>query len=202
MSWKSAWKDRDVPWDAGAAPPELEQLVSEERLPAGRALVPGCGSGYDVFALASPERTTVGLDLASGAEARFEELRAERDISPSQAPFVTADFFEYQPAERFDLVWDYTFLCAIEPERRERWAERMFELLEPGGMVAALLFPVVRPGVPPVSEDGSGPPYRLTPDLAATLLADSFDRQKLRPARHSHPDRDGKEWLGIWRKPE
>jgi cyclopropane fatty-acyl-phospholipid synthase-like methyltransferase len=30
----------------------------------GNVLVPGCGRGYDVFLLASPERKVVGLDLS------------------------------------------------------------------------------------------------------------------------------------------
>lgn len=202
MSWETAWEGREIPWDAGAAAPELVRLVDEGRLPAGRALVPGCGSGYDVLVLASEERTAIGIDLAPGAEQRFRELRRDRGVSPERARFETVDFFEYEPAERFDLIWDYTFLCAIEPKRREDWAKRTFELLGPGGTLATLLFPVVRPGTPPVAADGSGPPYRLTPDLAAALLGETFERVELRPARESHPDREGKEWVGIWRKPE
>lgn len=141
----------------------------------------------------------MGLDVAPGAEERFRELRTERAVPADRARFETTDFFEYEPEAPFDLIWDYTFLCAIEPDRREEWVNRCRELLEPRGMLAVLLFPVVELGIPPVAEDGSGPPYRLTPELAAELLDGSFDREELRPARESHPDREGKEWVGIWR---
>jgi hypothetical protein len=190
-----------VPWDAGAAAPELKLLVGQERLPTGRALVPGSGSGYDVLALASEDRAAVGVDLAPGAGERFRELRSERQIPAERARFVAGDFFELEFEGLFDLIWDYTFLCAIEPERRKTWARRCSDLLRPGGTLAVLLFPVVPLGVPPVPADGGGPPYRLTPELAAELLKEDFELCELRLARESHPGREDKEWCGLWRKP-
>lgn len=202
MSWRDRWEERDVPWDEGAAAPELERLVEEGALPPGRALVPGCGAGYDVLALASKERVAVGVDVAPGASERFRQLRSERGVSPKRAQFETGDFFELDFDDSFGLIWDYTFLCALDPDRREAWARRCAELLEPGGVLAVLLFPVVPLGVPPVPEDGGGPPYRLTPELAAELLEDEFELRELRPARVSHRGREDKEWFGHWRKPE
>ena len=195
MSWIEHWEEGHTPWDAGGVSPELVELVESGDLPEGRALVPGCGSGYDVLALASEKRHATGLDIAPGAEERFETLREESGVSRAWADFVTEDFFEYEPDEPFDLVWDYTFLCAIEPERRSEWTGRMEELIRPGGMLAMLVFPVVKPGTPPVAEDGSGPPYRITPDLVWNLVSDSFTTRELRPARKSHPSREGKEWV-------
>jgi SAM-dependent methyltransferase len=199
MSWREAWQEQNTPWDAGSAVPELEMLVEEGALPEGRALIPGCGSGYDVLALAGPDRRALGLDLAEGAAERFRRLRDERGVPAERADIATADFFEFEPDEPFDLVWDYTFLCAIEPEQRERWVERIAEVLKPGGLLVTLIFPVARPGEGPVDPDGGGPPYRMTPDLVMNLLAGTFEKIELREARRSHEGRAGKEWVGRWR---
>lgn len=200
MSWSDAWERGETPWDAGAPCPELERLVEEGALPEGRALVPGCGSGYDVFALAGEDCRAVGLDVAPGAAERFESLRAELGVPAEWVEFVVEDFFDYQPESLFDVVWDYTFLCALEPDRREPWARRMRELIRPGGVLATLIFPVADPEAQVVEESGSGPPYRMSPDLVESLVSGGFAKRQLRPARESHPGREGKEWVGLWER--
>lgn len=194
MSWQEAWREGRIPWDAGEACPSLVELVENEELPAGRALVPGAGSGYDVLALASADRHAVGLDLADGARARFEALRGEHSVPSAWAELIVADFFDWQPDAPFDVIWDYTFLCAIEPDRRTRWAERVDELLAPGGELVTLIFPVVD------EDPAEGPPYPMSPELVRDLLEPRFEAFYLEPAARSHQGREGKEWLGRWRR--
>lgn len=195
MSWEQAWKEARTPWDAGASPPVLAQLVRSGTLPTGRALVPGCGAGYDVLTLASPERVAIGVDLAPTAAARFEQLRAQRGIPASQARYEVVDFFEYAPEAPFDLIWDYTFLCALDPRQRDAWADRMDRLLAVDGELLTLIFPVVD------RSPDQGPPYPMTPRLVQELLAGRFEATELQPVATSHSSRLGKEWLGRWRRP-
>lgn len=44
----------------GYSSPALLKLIAEGKIPNGRALVPGCGRGYDVVALASQKRIATG----------------------------------------------------------------------------------------------------------------------------------------------
>jgi hypothetical protein len=194
MSWQEAWREGRIPWDAGEAAPSLVELVEGGELPAGRALVPGAGSGYDVLALAAAERHVVGLDLADGARERFEALRQQQGVPKEWAEVVVADFFDWQPDEPFDVIWDYTFLCAIEPEMRQRWAERVDELLAPGGELVTLIFPIVD------KDPTDGPPYPMSSELVRDLLEPGFEAFHLEPAAHSHEGREGMEWLGRWRR--
>ncbi|MFW6053382.1 MAG: methyltransferase domain-containing protein [Persicimonas sp.] len=198
MTWQEAWREGRTPWDAGRAAPSLVELVEGEELPEGRALVPGAGSGYDVLALGSPDRHAVGLDLADGARERFESLRQQQGIPNEWAQMVVADFFDWQPDEPVDVIWDYTFLCAIEPEMRRQWAERVDELLATGGELVTLIFPVFDPA--DNRDPLEGPPYPLTPDLVRDLLEPRFEPIYLEPAAASHEGREGKEWLGRWRR--
>jgi SAM-dependent methyltransferase len=195
VTWEDAWREGRTGWDAGAAAPALLQLLREDRFPRGRVLVTGCGSGYDALALAERGREVVGLDLAPTAAARFEVLRKERDVAPERARVAVADFFAWDPPQRFDAVWDYTFLCALLPSLRHRWGSRMGELVRPGGAVLTLVFPMVEPG-----PDYQGPPFPLFPrDVAAALPG--WEAEVDEEPQTSHAGREGKERLLIWRRP-
>jgi hypothetical protein len=193
--WEDAWREGRTGWDAGRSAPILETLVREGTLPEGRALVPGCGAGYDVLTLASPARTVIGLDVAPTAAERFAALREAAGVPEAQARVEVADFFAYTPETPFDLVWDYTFLCAIEPHQREGWVERMDALLAPGGELVTLIFPATEE--PPF---GPGPPHPLPPETVRALLAPRFLPVALHPIEESHPGRQGLEWLGRWKR--
>jgi len=57
--WNQIWSNGLPPgssFDKGCVSPALELLIHNGEIPSGRALVPGCGRGYDVAALAAKER--------------------------------------------------------------------------------------------------------------------------------------------------
>lgn len=192
MTWQEAWEEGRTPWDAGGSAPVLESIV--DALPEGRALVPGCGSGYDLLALASASRSVVGLDLAPVAKERFETL-AQDHPHRERIEYVVGDAFGFDPTPRFDLMWDYTFLCALPIELRPRWVELVDRVLRPDGELAALIFPVV-----PDADPEQGPPYPLTPELVTELLDPILEPISLEKVERSNPGREGKEWLGRFRR--
>lgn len=53
--WEGIWKDLPpkTRFDVGEVHSLHRKLIEEGKVPNGRALVPGCGRGYDVAALAS-----------------------------------------------------------------------------------------------------------------------------------------------------
>merc|ERR1712093_965885 len=56
--WDEAWKQGVTPWDSddGTVRPPLKELVEDVKFPlptSGRAIVPGCGRGYDAAYFAS-----------------------------------------------------------------------------------------------------------------------------------------------------
>jgi hypothetical protein len=116
------------------------------------------------------------------------------------AEVIEADYFSYAPELPFDLLWDYTFLCAIDPGRHRAWARRAGELLRPGGELIALIFPVPSPPGQLGPGPHEGPPFPLDPYRVRELLVEDFEEISLAPASHSHPKRAGREWLGCWRR--
>lgn len=197
-SWEEHWKTGDTPWDAGQSAPSLDALLARDELAPGRALVPGCGSGYDVFSLAAAGYEATGVDLAASARSRFSQLAQKLALPPARARLLTADFLlsplhHLEPG--YDLIWDYTFYCAIDPALRHLWKERMLALLNPGGTLAMLLFPVDETANP-----DEGPPFPLSLQRVRSALEPELSQASLERAPKSHPGRENKEWLGTWQR--
>ncbi|KDO51607.1 hypothetical protein CISIN_1g024021mg [Citrus sinensis] len=151
--WEKCWEEGLTPWDIGQPAPIIVHLHQSGALPKGRALVPGCGTGYDVVAMASPERYVVGLEISDIAIKKAEELSSSLP-NAKFVSFLKADFFTWCPTELFDLIFDYTFFCAIEPEMRAAWAQKIKDFLKPDGELITLMFPI--------SDHVGGPPYKVS----------------------------------------
>jgi len=195
MTWEDAWREGRTHWDAGDSPPVLKSLVANGSLPNGRAIVPGCGTGYDLLTLSQAVDRVVGVDLAPTAKHAFDGFVAEQGYDAERTQYLVEDFFSFQPEVPFDLFWDYTFLCALDPDRRRDWARRVDELLADNGELVTLIFPVVDEPMNP-----GGPPHPMSPDLVRGLLEPRWRATYLEPVAVSHPGRVGKEWLGRWRR--
>ena len=192
VDWREAWRAGRTPWDAGVSPPSLVDLIATERVPPGRVLVPGCGTGYDLAALARNDREVVGIDLSKEAKAAFFAAHPEL---PGRVMYEVTDFFSYDVGAGFDYVWDYTFFCALGPDQRDAWARAMKRLIKPSGTLATLIFPFEDP-----ISDRTGPPWPINTKLVRSFVEDAFDEIEVREPEQSHPGRAGKERLALWRR--
>ncbi|XP_050256862.1 probable thiol methyltransferase 2 isoform X1 [Quercus robur] len=193
--WEKSWEQGVTPWDLGQPTPILVHLHQTGALPKGRALVPGCGSGYDVAAIACPERYVVGLDISDIAIKKAVELSSSLP-NASYFNFLKADFFTWNPSELFDLILDYTFFCAIEPDMRLAWAQRIRDLLKPGGELITLMFPI--------SDHVGGPPFKVSiSDYEEVLLPMGFMAVSIVDNELAIGPRkllQGREKLGRWKR--
>ncbi|XP_016721349.1 thiocyanate methyltransferase 1 isoform X2 [Gossypium hirsutum] len=113
--WEESWKQGVTPWDLGRPTPVILHLHHSGSLPMGRVLVPGCGTGYDVVAMACPGRYVVGLDISEEAIKKAKQMSSSLP-NADNFTFIEADFFSWRPTDLFDLIFDYTrnlqvFLC-------------------------------------------------------------------------------------------
>lgn len=143
--WDALWQRGVTPgeyWDIHVALPELVAQIKLKQLPiGGRALVPGCGRGYDVEVLCKSGLydEVLGLDISETA------VRAARDYLDGKGvkgyQVVTGDFFGTGLEGTFSLIYDYTFFCAIPMEWRAKWGARMKQLVEVGGVLVTAMYP-------------------------------------------------------------
>ncbi|XP_016471121.1 putative thiol methyltransferase 2 isoform X1 [Nicotiana tabacum] len=190
--WEKCWEKGLTPWDLGQPTPILVDLHQRGALPKGRALVPGCGSGHDVVAIACPERFVVGLDVSENAIKQATKLFSSSKRAEYFA-FLEADFFTWRPTHLFDLIFDYTFFCAIEPEMRAQWASRIRDLLKPDGELITLIFPI--------SDHEGGPPYKVSvSDYEEVLHPLGIRAESIVENNLAIPPRRGREKLGRWKR--
>jgi SAM-dependent methyltransferase len=126
------------------------------------ALVPGCGRAYDALALADHGfDAVVATDLSPAAcEAAQSEIDESTSATRPHVHVRCGDFFELDG--NYDLIWDNTFLCALDPSVRNRWAQQMKALIAPGGELITCVFPI--------GKRKGGPPYEMSVPLVRELL--------------------------------
>jgi methyl halide transferase len=137
-----------------------------------RVLVPGCGRGYSLRTFKEyfgSRADVLGIEISETAKTNCEKYLREQN---SGAKCVVDDFFSHEPnGGLYDLAYDCTFLCAIQPTQRESWAERYSKLVKPGGKLISLVFPL--------GDFEGGPPFALTPETVQDLVKASFDVEQL-----------------------
>ena len=138
--WSKLWEQGFLPWDKGTPNPALIDTLRAHRqdllsnpstnsptssgksVSRPRALVPGCGKGYDVLLLASAGYDAVGLEVSEVAIQQAEAVAKEQatkypvfdeEVGRGSVKFVRGDFFqdEWQAAAGggvYDLIYDYT----------------------------------------------------------------------------------------------
>ena len=78
---------------------------------------------------------------------------------------------------------------------RSDWAGAMRRLVKPAGLLATLLFPFEDP-IP----DREGPPWPINTTMVRGFIEDAFEEVEVREAEHTHPGREGRERLALWRR--
>ncbi|KAM0947223.1 putative methyl halide transferase [Dioscorea sansibarensis] len=190
--WEKCWEEGLTPWDLGQPTPIFAHLLQTGNLPKGRVFIPGCGSGYDVVAIAGPERYVVGLDISHTAIKKAKKLSSSLP-NASYCTFEVADFFTYQPSELFDLIIDYTFFCALDPSMRPAWANQIGDLSKPDGELLTLMFPI--------GDETGGPPYSVSvPAYEKLLNPIGFKLISVVDNELAIEPRKGREKLGRWKK--
>lgn len=169
-----------TPWDLkGTVAPPLVEAINSKIIAdpsSKRALVPGCGSGYECIFLRQKGFSTVtGLDLSTTAIDAAKAQLMKQSVSDG-IDFKVADFFTYK-AESYDFIFDYLFFAALDPPLREKWANSMQRLLKPDhGILVTLIFPLKQVGDDPTR----GPPYPVSlEDYEQVLRKHQFELIKI-----------------------
>lgn len=177
--WEERFQEGRTGWDIGHAAPALLEYVRSTQEKEARILIPGCGHAYEAELL-YPEgyRNIHLLDLAPSA---LKNFRARVPDFP-EAQIHEEDFFEH--IRSYELILEQTFFCALNPDQRTDYVDKMHELLVAGGKLAGLLFDADWEG---------GPPYSGNKKEYLKLFEKRFNVLKMERASNSIPPRQGSE---------
>jgi len=159
--WQEAYEASLQGWELHQANPVLIEKIQDfsqilnshchkaSALSEMSLCVPGAGRGHDVEFLSKYVAKAVAVDFCDSA---LQEHR--RLYSASKVDFVVEDVFEFfkSHGSSFDLYFEHTLFCAIDPLRRSEYLRLLHASLKEGGYY----FGVFMLGVHP-----SGPPFRI-----------------------------------------
>ena len=181
--WEKRFTEGNMPWDRGEASPQLGAWLAAGALKPCRILVPGCGSGYEVAALAAAGFEVTALDYAPVA---IERTRKLLEAGKLKAELVEADALAWQPARAFHAIYEQTCLCALYPDQWRAYADQVHRWLAPAGRLYALFVQMLRPG----AAEGAiqGPPYHCDINAMRALFPEPLWSWPKPPyPRTSHP---------------
>ncbi len=169
--WQHLFEQHTTPWDRGRSSPQLHAWLDDGALTPCRILVPGCGKGHEVLALAAAGFDVTALDYTPAAVA---EVRQRLKLAGLRAQVLQADVRAWVPDAGFDAIYEQTCLCALHPDDWAVYAAQLHRWLAPGGRLFALFMQTLKPE----AAEGwiQGPPYHC----------DVHGMRALFPATHWH----------------
>jgi SAM-dependent methyltransferase len=193
--WDERFDKAFTPWDRGGIPERLRQFVKDTAqgaaaagLPLPSALIPGCGSAYELAYLSEAGWDATAIDFSPAAV-----VAGKAAVGPQwQDRVVEADFFAWQPAAPLQCIYERAFLCALPRHLWPQVAQRWAQLLAPGGMLAGFFF---------FDNNPKGPPFGIGRAELEALLAPWFTCVADEPVGDSIPIFAGKErWMSWFRR--
>jgi thiopurine S-methyltransferase len=190
-NWDSYYDQNMDGWDLGEPTPVFKRLASSACFKPGRMLVLGAGRGYDAREFSRHGFQVIAVDFASNAVSEMRRL-AEDD---APVEILQQDIFTF-PNEydgRFDYILEYVFFCAIDPKRRNEYADVVTRLLKPDGLFIDLAYPL--------DDRKDGPPFGFSDKELLRL----FEQRGFKLVSREEPEdsisrRKGAEELFVFQK--
>jgi len=186
--WEERYTQTNLGWDIGSVSTPLKEYIDQIENKNLKILVPGAGYGHEVIYLHNRGfRNVYVIDLARQP---LEKIKVE--IPEIQDTHLIHDDFFNLDIRDFDLILEQTFFCALNTELRNNYAQKMLQLLKPGGKLAGLLFDFPLTAI--------GPPFGGSLEEYINLFTPIFTIKILERANNSIPPRKGKELFFIFEK--
>ncbi len=186
VDWEQRYKKGDTPWDKDAPHPALAAYLQDNPI-AGPVLVVGCGAGHDVRAFAGQGADVTGIDIAPSA------IQLARSFPMAGVEvYEQADLFSLPEhwRERFNLVWEHTCFCAIDPSARLDYVTAVAATLKPRGHLLAVFY--LYPG-----SDEEGPPFGVSSSELDQLFLPAFSIEQEWAPASTYPGRENRELMRL-----
>lgn len=178
--WQTQWEKEKTGWDIGYSSPAIEEYILQYTNKETRVLIPGCGNAYEVeFLWNLGFRNITVLDIAPTAveilKTKYKEMKG--------VSVICEDFFNHHG--NYDLIIEQTFFCALNPDFRTQYAEKMHELLNHNGKIIGVMFNKIF--------EKEGPPFGGSIAEYQSIFSKYFEIQKMEVCYNSIEPRKGSE---------
>ena len=165
-----------IPWNYEIPPESLMELVKSGKIQPCNTIDLGCGTGSYAIFLATKGFRVTGIDISPSA---ISIARKKADEKGVDCTFLAKDIVEdlEDLNESFDFAYDWELLHHIIPEKRLRYVENVYKLLNPKAKYLSVSFSEKDPCF------GGKGKYRETP-LGTVLYFSS--KEELRNLFKSH----------------
>ncbi len=185
--WQNRYLNNETGWDVKEITKPLKDYVDQINNKDLSILIPGAGNGYEYeYLIQNGFSNVTVIDIAEQPLINIKN-RVENYTDEN---LICDDFFNH--TKKYDLIIEQTFFCALNPSLRNKYAEKMNELLQPKGKIIGLLFQF------PLTEDG--PPFGGSESEYIKLFSDNFKIKTLETAYNSIKPREGRELFFIFEK--
>ncbi len=188
--WERHYDSDDLLWDLGEVAPPFTRLWEERNIPPCKAVIPGCGRGHEVIFLAERGFQITAVDYTRGAVNLLNNALSAKNLA---GEVLHLNFFEFDKKynNKFDLMLEHTFFCAINPDMCQKYAATAGRILKPGALLIGLFYETGEKG---------GPPFNTRKSDIEESFSRQFEIETLHKTSHSIERRKGKEWLAILKR--
>lgn len=177
--WTKLYKEKRTGWDLGGVSSPIKAYFNQVMNKDVKILFPGCGNAYEAEYLhRNGFRHVYVLDFA---EEPLEAFKQRCPDFPSER-IIFGDFFTHKAS--YDIVVEQTFFSAIDPKDRNKYAQKINELLIPGGKLIGLLFN---------AEFEDGPPFGGSASEYMECFDQYFTNIQMEECYNSVKPRSGRE---------
>ncbi len=185
--WDNQYKNQTTGWDMGEVSPALKSYIDQLTDKNIRILIPGCGNTYEAEYLLIKGFTNITvIDIAP----TLVNSLKEKFKNNNRIKVILADFFAHKG--QYDLILEQTFFCAINPDLRISYRDKMHSLLSPEGKLVGVLFNK--------QFEKEGPPFGGTKCSYEKLFKDHFEFIVFDTCYNSHPKRQDNELFMILKR--
>jgi SAM-dependent methyltransferase len=178
--WDSRYKQHTDAWNLRQVSPPIKAYFDQIADKTLRILIPGGGNSYEAeYLFNNGFRNVFVVDLSITA---LQNIKSRvSDFPDSQ--LIHSNFFEFD--KTFDIIVEQTFFCALNPNLRLDYVQKMYQLLVDGGALVGVLFKL--------SIDKVGPPFGGNKAIYLDFLKPNFDVQIMEDCYNSIASRLGNE---------
>lgn len=144
--WTNIYQTETPGWEIEQPAPALQSVLPQIKLPKSRVLVLGSGSGEDAAHFARQGHVVTAVDFSDEALGRAKKKFPDLPIT-----WLKSDIFKLPEKfnGQFDVVFEHTCYCAINPDKRNELVQVWRRVLSPRGQLLGIFFVHDKPAGPP-----------------------------------------------------